>query len=243
MVRSGFSAAPLSNQLGSTQVLLGGDPLPLLFVSENQVNVLVPYESALNTAQSLIVLRGNATSVPVQTAVFGAQPAILATAGNGLGQGHIYRALSSGQVLADASSPAVANDVLVMYAVGLGAVTPSVKTGTAAPSSPLARVAAPVTVTIGGAIRTTGVRRPDAELCVGALPIECHDAFRCGSWKSGSRYCFGWGEEQFAEYHDGGKVTCGYARPLIVEGRFEGFGRARSDFRVLHQQTSAGIPP
>jgi uncharacterized protein (TIGR03437 family) len=145
----GFSSAPLPTQLGSTQVLLGGNPLPLLYVSENQVNVLVPYESALNIALPLIVVRANATSVSVQTAVFGAQPAILSTAGNGIGQGHIYRAFSSGATLADSKSPATAGDVLVIYAVGLGAVTPPVITGTPAPSSPLAQVAAPVNVTIG----------------------------------------------------------------------------------------------
>ena len=152
---AGFTKAPLPTQIGSTQVLLGGNPLPVVYVSDTQVNVLVPYETPLNTALSLIVTRANAISVPVKVAVFDAQPAILATAGNGLGQGHIYRATSSGgQVLADAKSPAGAGDVLVMYTVGMGAVTPAVKSGEASPSSTLARVSAPVTVTIGGQTAT-----------------------------------------------------------------------------------------
>ncbi len=150
-----FMQAPLPTELGSTQVLLGGNPLPLVFVSENQVNVLVPYETPLNAPLPLVVQRANAISVPVQVAVFDAQPAILATAGNGQGQGHIYRALSSGaQVLADKNSPAAAGDVLVMYTVGLGATSPAVPSGSASPSSPLAQVPVPVTVTIGGQTST-----------------------------------------------------------------------------------------
>jgi uncharacterized protein (TIGR03437 family) len=59
----------------------------------------------------------------VSTAVFSSAPAILSTAGNGLGQGHIYVANTPGsQILADQSAPAKAGDVLVIYCVGLGAV-------------------------------------------------------------------------------------------------------------------------
>ena len=146
----GFSQVPLPTQLGSTQVLLGGVALPMVYVSENQVNVLVPFESTLNAPLPLLVTRANAISVPVTVAVFDAEPAILATAGNGRGQGLIYVATSATQTLADANAPATAGDTLVMYCLGLGGVTPAVKTGDASPSSPLASVAAPVTVTIGG---------------------------------------------------------------------------------------------
>jgi uncharacterized protein (TIGR03437 family) len=142
---AGFNSAPVPTQLGSTQVLLGGVDLPLVYVSENQVNVLIPFETPLNVPLSLLVQRNNAISVPVTTAVFAAQPAILS---NGLGQGDIFGA--GGQTLADANAPAAAGDVLVIYAVGLGAVTPPVPTGTGSPSSPLAKVSAPTIVTIGG---------------------------------------------------------------------------------------------
>ena len=148
---AGITGLPLPLTLGSTQVLLSGINLPVLYVSENQVNVLIPYTVAANTPHQLVIQRANAISVPVSTAVFDARPAILATAGNGAGQGHIYKATSpDGQILADKNSPASAGDVLVIYCVGLGAVTPAVNAGDPAPSSPLAAVAAPVTVTISG---------------------------------------------------------------------------------------------
>jgi uncharacterized protein (TIGR03437 family) len=99
----------------------------------------------------LIVQRGNAISVPVKIAIFNAQPAILATEGNGTGQGHIYKVDAQGNaVLAGANSPASAGDVLVMYAVGLGPVTPPVKGGDPAPVAPSSSTVAKVTVIIGG---------------------------------------------------------------------------------------------
>lgn len=144
---------PLPTQLGTTSVALSsGALLPLLYVSNQQINVLIPYEVAVNTTQQLVVLRDNAVSVPVSTAVFNSSPAILATAGNGVGQGHIYVVNSGILTLADQNAPASAGDVLTIYCVGLGTVTPPVTSGAAAPDSPLSYAAAPVTVTIGGQV-------------------------------------------------------------------------------------------
>ncbi len=142
---------PLSGQLGSTSVVVSGEQLPVQYVSDSQVNVIIPYDLAVNAPHQLIVLRGNAISVPVPIAVFDSQPAILATAGNGIGQGHIYKVDASGnQVLADANSPAGAGDTLVIYTVGLGAIAPPVTAGDATPLTPLSRTTATTTLTIGG---------------------------------------------------------------------------------------------
>ncbi|HLG99220.1 MAG TPA: hypothetical protein VKX49_23115 [Bryobacteraceae bacterium] len=142
---------PLPNQVGSTSVIVSGKQLPVLFVNDQQVNVLIPYDLAVNAPHQLIVQRGSAISVPVPIAIFDSQPAILATAGNGTGQGHIYKIDSSGnQILADANAPATAGDYLVIYTVGLGAVDPPVSAGDPAGSNPPSTTTAPVTLTIGG---------------------------------------------------------------------------------------------
>ncbi|HLG99221.1 MAG TPA: kelch repeat-containing protein [Bryobacteraceae bacterium] len=149
--QAGANSLPLPNQLGSTSVIVSGKQLPVLFVNDQQVNVLVPYDLAVNAPLQLIVQRGSAISVPVPIAVFDSQPAILATAGNGTGQGHIYKIDSSGnQILADANAPATAGDYLVIYTVGLGAVNPPVNAGDPAGSNPPSSTTAPVTLTIGG---------------------------------------------------------------------------------------------
>jgi uncharacterized protein (TIGR03437 family) len=147
----GNSSLPLPLQLGSTAVIVSGVQLPALYVSENQVNVFIPYELAANAPHQLIVQRGNAISVPVPISIFENQPAILATAGNGAGQGHIYKINAAGlQILADASAPAKAGDVLVIYTVGLGPVNPPLKSGDPAPLSFLEPTTGTASVTIGG---------------------------------------------------------------------------------------------
>lgn len=147
----GNSSLPLPLQLGSTSVTISGVQIPVLYVSENQVNVFIPFELAVNAPHQLTVQRANAISVPVPIAVFENQPAILATAGNGAGQGHIYRINSAGlQILADTSAPAKAGDVLVIYTVGLGPVNPPLKSGDPAPLSFLEPITGTAAVTIGG---------------------------------------------------------------------------------------------
>jgi uncharacterized protein (TIGR03437 family) len=148
---TGAGNLPLPLQIGSTSVIVSGTQLPVLYANGLQVNALIPYDLAINSPHQLIVQRGNAISVPVKIAIFNAQPAILATEGNGTGQGHIYKVDAQGNaVLGDANSPASAGDVLVMYAVGLGPVTPPVKGGDPAPVAPSSSTVAKVTVTIGG---------------------------------------------------------------------------------------------
>ncbi len=144
----GDTGVPLPPQLGSTSVVLAGVELPLLYVSNTQVNVAIPFTIQTNTSQQLVVLRGNAVSVPVSLAVFASEPSILSASGSGSGQGLIFNALTGTR--ADTNSPAGAGDYLVMYALGLGAVTPNLSIGNGTPSSPYEYAVAPVTVTIGG---------------------------------------------------------------------------------------------
>jgi uncharacterized protein (TIGR03437 family) len=67
---------------------------------------------------------------------------------SGSGQGLIFNAITEAR--ADTNAPAGAGDYLVLYALGLGAVTPSLSIGNGTPSSPYEYAVAPVTVTIGG---------------------------------------------------------------------------------------------
>jgi len=144
----GDTGVPLPPQLGSTSVVLSGVELPLLYVSNTQINVAIPFTIQTNTSQQLVVLRGNAVSVPVSLAVFASEPSILSASGSGSGQGLIFNAVTGTR--ADTNAPAGAGDYLVMYALGLGAVTPSLTIADGTPSSPYEYAVGPVTVTIGG---------------------------------------------------------------------------------------------
>ena len=149
---TGAQGLPLPTQLGATSVFIGDEEVPLLYISANQINAVVPYDLAANTTYQLIVQRGNSVAVPVSVTVAGAEPSILSTNGSGSGQGHIYRFDSSGSAaLANAQNPAEAGQALVIYCAGLGAVSPGVPAGMGSPVDGAAsKTVAPVSVTIGG---------------------------------------------------------------------------------------------
>ncbi len=150
---------PLPPSLGSTSVVLSGGstPLPLLYAAGSVINVQIPYSAAVNSTQQLVVQRGNAVSVPVPIAVFTASPSILSTNATGSGQGHVYVIGAGGiETLAGPGAPATAGNPVVIYCVGLGAVTPSVDAGAVASGTTLSTANAPVTVTFGSQTVTAG---------------------------------------------------------------------------------------
>ena len=142
------SNLPLPTDLGGSSVVLAGRLTPLLFASDGQVNAMIPFGTAVNTGQQLIVTRGNATSVPQTVTLSSVAPGIFTKDGTGKGQGTIF--LGNSRNLADTSHPAHAGDVVVIYCTGLGEVSPAVVTGSPAPSAPPAQTVNQVKATIGG---------------------------------------------------------------------------------------------
>jgi uncharacterized protein (TIGR03437 family) len=142
---------PLPTALETTQVVMGGLSLPLLFVSGQQINAIVPYHLQTHANYQVIVQRAGAISVPETIAVLDGQPAVFTVDLSGKGQGHIYRITSAGaQILASPSSPVQAGDVLTIYCAGLGEVNPPLDAGVPAPLDQLENTVNPATVTIGG---------------------------------------------------------------------------------------------
>lgn len=142
---------PYVTALGGTQVLLGGQRLPLEFVSAGQINALVPYGIAVNGLQELLVEQNGVYSPLEALAVAAANPAVFTQSQSGQGAGVIVVVKADGtQFEATASQPASAGDALVIYCSGLGAVSPAVGDGAAAPLSPLSTTVNAVTATVGG---------------------------------------------------------------------------------------------
>jgi uncharacterized protein (TIGR03437 family) len=142
---------PLTTQLAGAQAFIAGVLAPIQYASDGQINFLVPFGLAPNSTQQLIVLEGSAYSTPKPLTIAPAQPAVFTQDQSGKGAGAITVVKTNGtQFSADPSHPASAGDTLVIYCAGLGAVTPFVATGAAAPSSPPAKASSTVTVTIGG---------------------------------------------------------------------------------------------
>ena len=149
--RESAASLPLPTTLAGTQVLLGGQPLALDFADTGQINAIVPFGIQPNTIQQLTVIHSGIASPPETLVVAPAEPTVFTQDQSGAGAGVIFVVKPDGkQFLNTASAPASAGDALVIYCSGLGAVTPPVPDGSAAPSSPAAKTTAPITVTIGG---------------------------------------------------------------------------------------------
>ena len=145
------STYPYPTQLSGTQVLLGGEPLPLEYAGPGQINAVIPYDVPVNSTLQLMVTQNGASSMPETVLVGPAQPSVFTQNQSGTGAGAVLVIQASGaEFLNTPSAPAGAGDVLAIYCTGLGAVSPPLPAGTAAPLSMLSRTVNPVTVTIGG---------------------------------------------------------------------------------------------
>jgi len=142
------NSLPLPTQLAGTVALIAGQSVPLIYSSDGQVNAILPAELAVNAPQLLTMRRGNRLSVPERLNIGTAEPAIFSASQSGSGQAAIT--LTGTRTLAAPGTPVAAGGVIEIYAAGLGAVSPPVPAGTAAPSSPLSFTANTVAVTIGG---------------------------------------------------------------------------------------------
>jgi uncharacterized protein (TIGR03437 family) len=131
-------------------VLLGPSVLPLEYVSDGQVNALIPFNLPPNSIQQLLVKRGTTQSVAVNVTLAEFEPGIFTLNRQGTGQGAIFNGVTN--VLADATHPVKAGkDVITIYCTGLGAVSNPPPPGAPAPSAPnLSITLATPTVTIGG---------------------------------------------------------------------------------------------
>ena len=130
------SSFPLPTQVVNVNVKINGVDAPLLYVSPNQVNLQVPYEIQPGNATITATLNGANTLNPsISTTISAVSPGIFA----------VVHADGNTPITPD--NPAKANEVLVIYANGLGAVNGTA--GTGQPAAALETKTKP-TVTIGG---------------------------------------------------------------------------------------------
>jgi len=132
------AGAPLPVQLSDAQVSVSGTAAPLFYVSPLQINLQVPYETTAGTAQ--IQVNSGSGTATLNVPIGPAAPAIFTLNSLGNGAGAIEHALT-GQLVTRAN-PAAAGEVVAVYCTGLGAVSPPVADGAAAPVPPAQAVMA-----------------------------------------------------------------------------------------------------
>ena len=135
---------PLPAHMGGTSVTLGGERLPLLFVSPYQINAQVPYGFS---GRSRLTVTTQAASAELDIDVAEIAPAVFEVTSGGLDLPALYRS-STGDLISG-GNPARAGEYLSLYATGLGPLNTHVKAGDAAPSAPFAHVLQAVEIQVG----------------------------------------------------------------------------------------------
>jgi len=131
---SDFTGVAAPTTLDGTSVTIGGQPAFVDYISPAQVNVQVP--NVVAGTQQLVVTAGGNKSAPYNLTIQAVDPGLLAPANfkiNGVqyafaldGSNYV---LPAGAIAGVSSAPAKPGDVIVLYGVGFGPVSPPIPEG------------------------------------------------------------------------------------------------------------------
>ncbi|MDQ6705386.1 MAG: IPT/TIG domain-containing protein, partial [Acidobacteriota bacterium] len=138
-----FQGQNVPTVFNGVQVTIGGKPAPLIYVSPRQINAQVPFETPAG-AQPLIVTADGTAGAAYTLMVAATAPGIFMDAASGFGI-----LVKQDFSLLTADNRAHANDIVIIYATGLGQTTPPSTTGQLVQFPPEADTQA-VTITING---------------------------------------------------------------------------------------------
>jgi len=139
---------PLPTALGESCLTVNGVPVPMLFVSSQQINGQLPFNVDGNATMTLHTPGGisdnfNFTILPAAPSIFRT-----GSAGPDSGLATITRA-DNGEIITP-TNPIHPNDTIVIWATGLGRTSPPIDSGMPSPSDPLPNAVIVPSVTLGG---------------------------------------------------------------------------------------------
>jgi uncharacterized protein (TIGR03437 family) len=131
---------PLSTSLTDVSVAFNGVAAPLDFVSAGQINAQIPYEvlpPGTSGTVNVTVTRSGAVSAPEPIVINQVAPGVFTSNGHAIAiiatdpkdPRYGMLAAPAGSIPGLTTSPAHTNDVLIVYATGLGTVNPPVLSG------------------------------------------------------------------------------------------------------------------
>ncbi len=141
------SQIPLPTALANSCVSVNGAPIPLLFVSGQQINAQLPFNVS-GTATLTVHTPGGISNnylFPVQSAA----PGVFQTGSAGPLTGLATIVRADNNQLVTPTNPIHPKDTVVIYLTGMGATTPAATAGMPSPSSPLASATIAPVVTLG----------------------------------------------------------------------------------------------
>jgi uncharacterized protein (TIGR03437 family) len=142
-------SVPLPTEIEGTSMTVNGMAAPLLAVAnvggQEQINFQVPWEVAGAQVVTVIVNNNERISPPLEVGLQPVRPGIFTRDGI---EGAILHGIGSEAVTP--SNPALPGEVVTIFATGLGPVSSTPATGTAAPVEPQSITAFPPTVMVAG---------------------------------------------------------------------------------------------
>ena len=160
----------LTTSLSGTQVFFNGNPAPLIYAANTQVNAIVPYEVAQAQTASVVVVYQSNTSTAFQIAVSTVKPAIFTNDASGRGQGAI---LNSDYSRNGSLQPAQRGQYVFLYATGEGVTTPPGMDGRVSnvAGTPVPKAVASCSAIIGGQSATVNYCGEAPDLTAGVVQV------------------------------------------------------------------------
>jgi uncharacterized protein (TIGR03437 family) len=172
--------AYVDTTLSGVTVTVDGKAAPLIFVSQNQISIQVPYEATAGIGKAVVVTNGANPAANGIVAIAAAAPGIFTADGSGTGQAAAlnYNATTMLYSLNSNTNTARIGDTVILYLTGEGDynATPlagTTNTGYVIPPAltPLPQVSPLPVVTIGGAAAVVAYAGPLPGSILGLLQI------------------------------------------------------------------------
>ncbi len=144
---------PLPTVLADSCVTVNGQPMPLIFVSSNQINAQMPQQAFGDVTVNIYTPGGISDNFYLTVPTTSPAVFLSGTAGPVTNIPTVIR--NSNNLLVTASNPIQRGDELTIYLTGCGQTAPQVTDGSGAPGNPLARAITPPVVTLGGVTLNT----------------------------------------------------------------------------------------
>jgi len=158
-------------QLANVKVMFGSTPAPLIFVSANQINAVVPYGVNGTNSTAVTVQYSGFSSTPLTVPVQSTTPGLFSRDASGSGPGAI---LNQDYSYNEKARPAAVGADVKLYCTGAGTTNPASVDGALAPTTaPFPKIVAqPVTVTVGGIPAQVLYAGPAPSLIAGLTQID-----------------------------------------------------------------------
>jgi uncharacterized protein (TIGR03437 family) len=127
---------PYPSQLAGFQVLIDGIAAPLLYVSESQINAVVPFGTIGSDSVQLVVVNQLDTSNPAELEIVSATPGVFTTQNESQGY-PVAAAVNQDGTINSETNPASPGSIVSIFSTGLGTLSPLPPDGTLVSASPL----------------------------------------------------------------------------------------------------------